>query len=153
MTYCRFFWKGLFKHKRCFSADPHSSNSSSVSVRRAVEVLPAGHTSHPGRRPPPHEGMALKILQPSCGTLRWFASHIFFLFWGCSVGPSVKLQDRCPPALLCVCHQWGMFSFLTDSESLLWCTQKPFNFPWLLHVFLVLRIIKWILYVSDNPSY
>lgn len=32
---------------------------------------------------------------------------ILFFLWGCSVGPSVKLQDRCPPALLCLRHQWG----------------------------------------------
>lgn len=50
---------------------------------------------------------------PWYSTVIWISLFFFFPFWGCSVGPSVKLQDRCPPTLLCVCHQWGMSSFLT----------------------------------------
>lgn len=70
----------VFQAEETFSVlDLHSSNCSAVSVRRAVEVLPAGHASRSGRRSPPNEGISMKSLQVSCGTQQCFTSHIFRL--------------------------------------------------------------------------
>lgn len=54
-----------------------------------------------------------------CGSTMYYFLHFsrVCVCSGGSAGPPVQLQDRCPPALLCLCHQWGMsalWSYLVD---------------------------------------
>lgn len=90
----------------------HSSHRSAVAVRRPVEVLPADHAGHPGRGPPPHEGDLHAVYRPACCVAGWcvFALTSLLCVSGGSAGPPVQLQNRCPAAVLCLCHQWGRLS-------------------------------------------
>lgn len=106
------FEKG-FPTQKMLSIDLCSSNCSAVSVRWAAEVLPAGHTSHSGRRPPPHEGISLKSLQLSCGTQQGFTSHTFLflrlLCWTFSQTP--RSLPSCPTLFT---SSVGYVLFVTD---------------------------------------
>lgn len=137
----RFFFlkRTLQALKMFFSIDPRSSNGSAVSVRRAVEILSAGHKSHPGRRPPPHEGMTLKNLEPTCSTLWWFTFHVFFSFFFLKVA-LLDLQSNPKIAALL-----PYFVYVISGVCLLF---------WLIHnVCCVVHrcLFNLILYVRHNP--